>query len=574
MKKVIRNTIISLGVAIMAVSCMDLNPKSQMADGHVWSKAGNFALFANQFYGWTRDFQGSTTLTSMNGVSDGPHSDFRSDLIVGTGENLYNKGTNTIQTSDPNYNQIYKRIYYTNLLLKNAEGFADKNSIAVPVGEAYFFRAYLYFELVQIFGDVILVHEPIDLDSEKLYGKRNDRLAVIKSCVSDLKNAAALLPETPAEDGRLSRYTAYAFLSRVALYEGAWQKYHKSNAEEAKLLFKEAADAAEQVMNCGQYELFYSDALGGRDSYRYMFILESVKCNPAGLTRADNREYILAKRHDEVLKPIGLNITHATASAYFPTRKLANMYRCQDGLPIEKSSQFKGYNSMTSEFDNRDNRMNATLLKHGQVYWNNDGKWRTAWDDTDQGSSMTADVRGNTGYSTYKWATERQVADASEGYDYPVIRLAEIYLNYAEAVYELNGTITNKQLDASLNLVRRRSNPDMVKLSNELVSANGLNMLEEIRAERTVELFHEGFRIDDLKRWKTAEKEMPGNRVGILWKGTGFETGWASQTNPLDENGCVIKYSDCVWAEKNYLYPLPSNECQLNPQLGQNKGWE
>lgn len=560
----------------MAVSCMDLTPKSQMADDHVWSKAGNYALFANQFYGWTRDFQGSTSLTYMNGVSDGPHSDFRSDLIVGTGENLFNKGTNTIPTADPNYNQVYKRIYYTNLLLTNAESFGDKEAIAVPMGEAFFFRAYLYFELVQIFGDVILVQEPIDLDSEKLYGKRNNRIEVIKACVSDLKNAAELLPETPAEDGRLCKYTAYAFLSRVALYEGTWQKYHNNNTAEASALLQDAADAAEKVMKCGQYQLFYNAALGGRDSYRYMFVLENVQCNPAGLTRADNKEYILAKRHDEVLKPIGLNITHATASAFFPTRKLATMYRCQDGLPIEKSSQFKGFNSVTSEFDNRDNRMNATLLRHGQKYWNNDGKWRTAWDDTDAegDKAMTASVFGNTGYATYKWATERQVADASEGYDYPVIRLAEVYLNYAEAVYELNGAITNEQLDASLNLVRKRSNPDMVKLSNELVNANGLDMLEEIRAERTVELFHEGFRIDDLKRWKTAEIEMPGKRVGILWKGTQFETSWANQTSPLDENGCVIKYEDCVWAEKNYLYPLPSNECQLNPQLGQNKGWE
>ena len=560
----------------MAVSCMDLTPKSQMADDHVWSKAGNYALFANQFYGWTRDFQGSTSLTYMNGVSDGPHSDFRSDLIVGTGENLFNKGTNTIPTSDPNYNQVYKRIYYTNLLLTNAESFEDKEAIAVPMGEAFFFRAYLYFELVQIFGDVILVQEPIDLDSEKLYGKRNNRIEVIKACVSDLKNAAELLPETPAEDGRLCKYTAYAFLSRVALYEGTWQKYHNNNTAEASALLQDAADAAEKVMKCGQYQLFYNAALGGRDSYRYMFVLENVQCNPAGLTRADNKEYILAKRHDEVLKPIGLNITHATASAFFPTRKLATMYRCQDGLPIEKSAQFKGFNSVTSEFDNRDNRMNATLLRHGQKYWNNDGKWRTAWDDTDAegDKAMTASVFGNTGYATYKWATERQVADASEGYDYPVIRLAEIYLNYAEAVYELKGAITNEQLDASLNLVRKRSNPDMVKLSNELVNANGLDMLEEIRAERTVELFHEGFRIDDLKRWKTAETEMPGKRVGILWKGTQFETSWANQTSPLDENGCVIKYEDCVWAEKNYLYPLPSNECQLNPQLGQNKGWE
>lgn len=549
----------------MAVSCMDLTPKSQMADDHVWTKAANYALFANQFYGWTRDFQSS-------GVSDGPHSDFRSDLLVGTGENLFNKGTNTIPTSDGNYSGNYKKIYYTNLLLKNAESFSDKAAIATPMGEAYFFRAYCYFDLVQLFGDVIYVSEPVDIDNEKLYGKRDNRLEVIKACVNDLKNAVELLPETPAEYGRLCKSAANAFLSRVALYEGTWQKYHNKNTAEAELLFDEAVKAAEKVMADPQFALFYSEALGGRDSYRYMFVLENVACNPAGLTKSDNKEYILARCHDEVLKPIGLNITHATASAFYPTRKLATMYRCQDGLPIEKSSQFKGFNSVTSEFENRDNRMNATLLKHGQKYWNNDGKWRTAWDDTDE--ALVASVFGNTGYATYKWATERQVADASEGYDFPVIRLAEVYLNYAEAIYELNGSITNEQLDASLNLVRKRSNPDMVKLSNELVNANGLDMLEEIRAERTVELFHEGFRIDDLKRWKTAEIEMPGNRVGVLWKGTQFETSWANQSNPLDENGCIIKYDGCVWAEKNYLYPLPSNECQLNPQLGQNKGWE
>lgn len=565
MRKVIKNTIIALGAAIMAVSCMDLTPKSQMADDHVWTKAANYALFANQFYGWTRDFQSS-------GVSDGPHSDFRSDLLVGTGENLFNKGTNTIPTSDGNYSGNYKKIYYTNLLLKNAESFSDKAAIATPMGEAYFFRAYCYFDLVQLFGDVIYVSEPVDIDNEKLYGKRDNRLEVIKACVNDLKNAVELLPETPAEYGRLCKSAANAFLSRVALYEGTWQKYHNKNTAEAELLFDEAVKAAEKVMADSQFSLFYSEALGGRDSYRYMFVLENVACNPAGLTKSDNKEYILARCHDEVLKPIGLNITHATASAFYPTRKLATMYRCQDGLPIEKSSQFKGFNSVTSEFENRDNRMNATLLKHGQKYWNNDGKWRTAWDDTDE--ALVASVFGNTGYATYKWATERQVADASEGYDFPVIRLAEVYLNYAEAIYELNGSITNEQLDASLNLVRKRSNPDMVKLSNELVNANGLDMLEEIRAERTVELFHEGFRIDDLKRWKTAEIEMPGNRVGVLWKGTQFETSWANQSNPLDENGCIIKYDGCVWAEKNYLYPLPSNECQLNPQLGQNKGWE
>ena len=116
-------------VSVLATSCLDLDPKDSLGDNNVWNKAENFQLFANQFYGWTRDFQGSTSLTSMNGVLDGPHSDFRSDLLVGTGENVYNKGTNVILTSDPNYSELYKRLYYVNLLLKKAESFSDPDAL-------------------------------------------------------------------------------------------------------------------------------------------------------------------------------------------------------------------------------------------------------------------------------------------------------------------------------------------------------------------------------------------------------------------------------------------------------------
>ena len=110
----------------------------------------------------------------------------------------------------------------------------------------------------------------------------------------------------------------------------------------------------------------------------------------------------------------------------------------------------------------------------------------------------------------------------SEGYDYPVIRYAEVLLNYAEAVYERDDAISDDDLNISLNLVRNRINKSMPKLSNNLVTANGLNMREEIRRERTVELFNEGFRIDDLKRWKTAETEMPKDFLGIKWTGTEY----------------------------------------------------
>ncbi len=575
MKKIILSTICALSAVMMATSCLDLSPKAQLSDAQVWTSAENFKLFTNQFYGWTRDFQGSTSVTYMNGYVDGPHSDVRSDLLCQSSVNTYSAGTNAILSTDPNYSSLYQRIYYTNLLLDRASSYSDYNSITEYVGEAYFFRAYLHFELVQLYGDCILLHKTLDLDSEELYGPRNDRLEVIKACVDDLYQAADLLPDTPSEDGRVCKYTAYAMLSRVALYEGTWQKYHNSNTSDANELLSEAVEAAKAVMDSGNYQLFYSATLGGRDSYRYMFTLENTQCNPAGLQKAANTEYIFYRRHDEVLKTTGVNITHgALNNAFYITQKLADMYRCQDGLPIDKSPLYQGTAQANSDFTSRDNRMNGTMLMNGQYYWDNDGNWRTAWTDADEANAKIASRAVNSGYANYKWATEREVQDYNEGYDFPIIRYAEVLLNYAEALYELNGSITDAQLDESLNLVRARSNPSMTKLSNSLVSSNSLDMRQEIRDERTVELFFEGFRIDDLKRWKTAETEMPQDLLGIQYTGTYYETAWTGQSRSLNADGRIIMYTGRTWSQKNYLLPLPSDELQLNPELGQNPGWE
>lgn len=556
----------------VTTSCMDLEPLSDLGDNLVWDNAANFQLFANQFYSWPHDFD--------RAVSDEPHSDYRSDLVAGSSMNVYSQGTNAIPATDANYTKLYKRIYYTNLLLKNAESFDVPADIIVPVAEAKFFRAYSHFELVQLYGDAIILTEPLDLDSEKLYGRRNDRGEVIDQVIKDLKDAVGGLPETSSEAGRLNKYIAYAMLSRVALYEGTWQKFHTngkdatSNTSRSTELLTIAKDAANEVIKGGKYQLFYNEKLGN-ESYRYMFTLEDgVQCNPANLSKSDNTEYIFVKRHRNGDKT-AWNLTHGmVANACYVTRKLANMYLCSDGLPIGKSSKFQQYAGVTDEFQNRDNRMGNNMLYHGQQYWNNDGKWRTTWTDADLTSSLTANVRSGSGYQNRKWGTERQVEDYYESYDFPVIRYAEVLLNYAEAVYELNGTITDSELDYSLNKVRLRVNPNMPKLSSTLVSANNLSMREEIRRERTVELVLEGFRIDDLKRWATAPDEMPQDMLGVQVTGTWFETNWTDHKRSLSSDGCLILYSDRTWNDKLYLYPLPSDQLQLNPQLEQNPGWK
>ena len=193
------------------------------------------------------------------------------------------------------------------------------------------------------------------------------------------------------------------------------------------------------------------------------------------------------------------------------------MYLCQDGLPITKSPLFQGYAMTRSEFLNRDNRMRYTMMIDSNYYWDNENPGaRTNWtgDALDIASSKGRhNAATGTGYQNQKWATERRLNDNEEGYDWPVIRLSEVYLIYAEAVYERNGSISDADLDRSLNLVRNRVNKTMPKLSNALVTTNGLDMRTEIRRERTIELYLEGFRVDDLKRWKTVSAGPGGEET-------------------------------------------------------------
>ena len=300
-----------------------------------------------------------------------------------------------------------------------------------------------------------------------------------------------------------------------------------------------------------------------------------MQCNPAGLTKSANKEYILSRRHDETLYPIGTNVTKGClANTMYINRKFVNMYLTQNGLPIEKDTGndgFQGYDDMDSEFENRDNRMANCLLKPGQQYWNNTSQ-NCRWGGS--GKPMTCEPAGS-GYMNQKWATERLVNDEYEGYDYPVIRYAEVLLNYAEAVYERDGQISDEDLNLSLNETRRRINPDMPALTYEFARLHGLDLREEIRRERTVELYNEGFRIDDLKRWATAEVEMPKDILGVKYTGTEFEEEWADgKAVAKDADGCLIMETGRSWGTKNYLLPIPADQLQLNPNLEQNQGWE
>lgn len=569
------NIVLFSALSMVFSSCLDLEPKAQLAETNLWQDVDQYKLFASQFYGWTRDFVD---------LDDGPHSDGRSDLRTGATLDIYSNGTYAIPSSDDNYTDNYNRIRQVNLLLSNAESYPIPEDIAVYVGEAKFFRAYLHFDLVQIYGNIIMVDKPLTVTSSELHKERDDRGKVIDFIIQDLQDAIEVLPsnsEISTDDlGRVSKQAAQAFLSRVALYEGTWQKFRNDgqvNNERSSSLLGIAAKAADEVIKSGEFSLFKPADLS-TNAYKYMFILEDTKSNPASIKKDANNEYIFSRRHDEVLRPIGFNITQGRlGNAVYITRKLANMYLTSDGLPINEEET--DYSTMNSEFNNRDNRMAGTLMVSGEYYWSN-GPGRVNWTgDAEDKASATfkpfyPSDRGGSGYFTQKWCTERTVATGKEAYDFPIIRYAEVLLNYAEAVFERDGTISDDDLKKSINLVRKRVNPDMPDLTNSFVSTNNLDMRTEIRRERTVELFDEGFRMDDLKRWKTAETEMTMDLLGVKYVGTEFQKEWPDMSNPTNSDGCIVLESGRVWQDKHYLYPLPTDQLKLNPNLKQNPGWE
>lgn len=555
-------------------SCLDMEPKTQLADTNYWQTPDHFKLFATQFYGWTVDFKQ---------LDDSPHSDVRSDLRTGITLDIYSNGTNSIPSSDKTYTNNYNRIRQVNTLLQQAEGYAAPADIETSVGEAHFFRAYCYFDLLQVYGDVIITRTPLDIDSPEMQMARNSRDEVVDFILEDLEEAIRLLPEaneiSSKDEGRLSSQAASAFLSRVALYEGTWQKFRNGgqNNDRSSALLDIAATSAHDVIESGFFELFAPEELG-TEAYKYLFILENDKSNPAGITKSGNKEYIFTRRHDPTLASIGFNITQGRlGNAVYVTRKMANMYLQSNGLPI--NPQTWDYSKVDSEFKDRDNRMSNTLMIPGHTYWGTGGgriDWTGSAEEIANASHKNFMPSTGTGYFPHKWCCERDgVPTGMEAYDYPIIRYAEVLLNYAEAVFERDDKISDEDLAISLNLTRKRVNPNMPDLTNAFVSANNLDMRTEIRRERTVEFYDENFRIDDLKRWKTAEEEMPMNLTGVKWRGTEYETKWSdASSKTMDAEGCIIYEQGRVWEEKHYLYPLPIDQLKLNPNLKQNPGWE
>ncbi len=542
---------------------LDLSPEDTLSEADFFTSAKDFSLFANQFYSY---------LPTYN--EDDANSDIAMPI---SGVSTISNSSYIAPVSDDVWNASYSYVWQTSYLLGKVSAASNelKSQITRYDAEARFFRALTYYNLVKRFGDVPLVETQLDVsNTDIIYGPRTPRSEVIGFVLNELDTAIAELPLESdiavADKGRISKGAALALEARVALFEASWRKFHNTG-DDPNTLYNKAIDACKQIFTSGQYALFDKRSVMGDSSYRFFFILDKIASNPAGLTKEDQNENILVRRYDnEIAASPG--VTESPS----PTRKMADMFLCADGLPIEKSSLFGGYSLVSSEFVHRDPRMQNDFLVPLQRYWSfSQPAYYRNWASPASGGrlyTVTFNTITQTGYARHKFAQEIQSPFST---DYPVIRLAEIYLIYAESVFERDGTISDADLDLSVNQLRSRVG--MPGLTNAFVSANGLDMRNEIRRERTVELFMEGFRFDDLRRWKTAETELPQPLRGIKFTGTQFSTdpAWSNLTFTKDADGFIILEGagSRSFPQKNYLFPIPTRQIVLDPKLVQNPGW-
>lgn len=558
--KSISKYIIMGAFALAVTSCdLDMQPETTMTDTGFWKTETDLRGACNRFY---------EQLNGDNDLGGGFSHDRRSDELAGT--NGQSQGNWTIPSTNGAWTDSYWRINIANNILeKSPKAAVPEDILNRYQAEAKFFRAYYYFELTKKYGDVPLLLKTIDNTKDPdLKMGRTPREEVIKQVYEDLDFASQWLPDIDnisAKDwGQVSRQAALAMIVRVGLYTGTHGKYHKDAGCDPNLHLTKAVEAARNLIvgdNKGKFELYYDfeklfqDEAEGRGNRENIFV-KVYGPNGAATTKHRNSRDL----------ETGTSLT----------RNIVDLFLYTDGLPREKSPlAIIPETSYDDIFSNRDPRLGMTIYKIGEE------AYKGAFNPFAFGTGYSI----KKGFSLAQWTT-----NGGEWTDKMIIRYAEVLISYAEALYELNGSISDSDLDITVNALRRRVGMPAM-LTNAFASANGLDILDEIRRERTIEFIDENKRYDDIIRWKIAEYVLPVDIIGAKFNDDetpkqrtdydGHLTETAGMLNGktrYDQNDMyVIEFAEDrkFNPAKDYLYPVPLYEiANSGGNVTQNPGWE
>lgn len=577
MKKIFYLILIGLGLGTGFTSCkknfLDLTPRDQISDPEFWKSTQDMELFVNGLYsvlpGWL-----------ASGSGGNPLLDAGTDIAISVGLWLPNKNRldGAINVPSSGGGWTWTNVRNVNYFLENASRVPDGGLKDHYIGEAYFFRAWNYFNMLRQFGDLpIITKTLLGTDKDVLLSTRSSRTDVVNFIISDLDMAVSKLKkknEVPAQ--RINRDIAALFESRVALYEGTWEKYHLNGLFKGKTngdaFLNKAAQAAKLVIDGGTYSLATGDP---NQVYQDIFNQINLGSHPEILLWRS-----FSSAQGDAFTNQMWNWPHG--SGY--TQEMVRMYLCKDGLPIALSPLYQGENDIRDVIKNRDPRLVQSVMNPGDPVTINLKNDTTKFTVPILGGAQN----GPTGYESQKFRRP-QLDPATGTYSgelaYIIFRYAEALLNYAEAKAEL-GQLTQGDLDITINKLRNRVGMPKMLLAPIQTDPNWPdfgyslpNYLYEIRREREVELLTEGFRLDDLMRWR-ADKLFVGKRPKGAYYTTEIKAAFPNlavdANNFLDPYKTTLTGANGGWGfnpAKHYLLPIPTNELTLNPSLTQNPGW-
>lgn len=566
-----------LFISLFLVGCEDIldkYPLDKLSPTTYFKTRKELELYSNSFY---------TLLPDAEGI----YRECSDDVVLSI---LTDEVAGLRVVPDAGDGWSFTKLRDINFMLENIDNCQDYNTRIEYEGLAKFFRAYFYFEKLKRYGDVPWYGKVLGSTDPDLYKPRDSRNLVMDSIIADIDYAIHTLPEEK-NIYRVTKWTALALKSRCCLFEGTYRKYH--NIEGYETYLDQCISASSEFLTTSPYKISKS----GKTPYQNLF----------ARLDADDTEIILAVDYNSSLSLVhyAQNFTNSsTMGKPGMSKRMINSYLMNNG---QRFTDIEGYETMefAQECKDRDPRLAQTIRTPGY----------TRIGETKKVAPNLAYTM--TGYHITKYTLEPKY----DGYkksesDLPVFRAAEVYLNYAEAAAE-RGTLTQEILEQTTKPIRERvgmpnidmvaanANPDpyLTSAKTGYPNVKGANqgVILEIRRERNIELFMEGFRYYDIIRWKEG-KAFEQDFLGMYFPGLGeydlnedgimdiclYQGEKPASFAMLLEVGKQIELSNgtsgyiiChdktkrTWnEERDYLYPIPIRERSLTGgALTQNPGW-
>ena len=582
-----KKSILLLAGALVLASCSDFltrTPEASFNSETYFRNEGSLKTYANGF------IQKYTP-----GAVDFVTSDVISDITV-------SQASSTFLTADWDADKQggwsssdWNMLYNVNWFLAN---FRKTPGVSEEVlnhyeGTARFWRAYFYFEKVKTFGDVPWYEQPIDADDEEaLYKGRDSRDLVMSKVLEDLNFACEHLYGTDewCKGAQINKWIALAFKSKVCLYEGTFRKYHSVNPstqqpwEDSSLqttFLNECIKACDEIIKSGRFTIVTGNP---KTAYRDLFTKEAVNRN----------EVIWAREYNAGLN-IGHEITWRFAVGSYGTNYGGTRDFIKTFLNLDGSRHDEAVEDFATEMTGRDYRLTQIFM--GPDYT------KTVGSTTGVKTAPNCAVAPS-GFHICKFTLDDTAYESAaiSNNSIPLIRYAEVLLNYAEAKWEM-GQFGATEWNLTIKPLRERAGVagDIPASADPFLAAYyGMNDMFglEIRRERAIELYLEGSRVDDIYRWHKGElltKEWKGiyipevntpfdlNNDGkpdvcYYTDKAGSESGVTyvklNNTCQRGADGYLLWNIERKWKERNYVRPIPRKALVVNPNLGQNKLWE